>query len=671
MAHFNTLYSRIKEYFHLNFYRVHVLYFIFTLLLSSIIIYGSGVDGNSHNAEARFRLRYIDALFLCTSAMTNTGLNTVNLSSLTGFQQSVLYILMLIGNITVVSIATVLVRRHYMRKHMQDFVERCEGGRKMVDDLERKENGSNRRLGSRSADEPNPKVKRRRHHPQPSPQVDVSTTSRLVHHERGHGGFPYPWEWSIARNLGSMFDALSNPVENRSHHYLSFVPSLDQKGRFHSLGEREHQELGGVEYRALGVLLWLIPLYIVFWLTISMAILVPWSYKRDVVAILQGPQPGGLNPGWWSSFLVVSGFCNVGLDLLDMNMIPFQSFYLVLIVLMVAKLAGNTLFPVFLRVVIWVVAQFVPTTSRLHHSLTFLLHHPRRCFILLFPSINTWYLAAVQACLHLGLWVFWFLLQIDYPTVWTIPAGQRTIAGLFQALGVRTAGMYIIPMSQVAPALLVLYTGAMYVSGLPIIISIRSTNIYEERSIGVQNTPKSEGNVSEKSYIAMHFQKQLISDTWWLFIGLFLICIIERTALATPSPGFDIYAILFDTVSAFGTVGLSTGVPYDTYSFCGAWHTLSKLILIVIMIRGRHRGLPMAIDRAVLLPGQELMEKMDREYNGPTREWGLKREKGLVREEERGSQAENEEEGQDPEQNALTAEKLHQRESQEAVASTA
>lgn len=38
------------------------------------------------------------------------------------------------------------------------------------------------------------------------------------------------------------------------------------------------------------------------------------------------------------------------------------------------------------------------------------------------------------------------------------------------------------------------------------------------------------------------------------------------------------------------------------FSFCGALHTLSKLILCAVMIRGRHRGLPVALDRAVLLP---------------------------------------------------------------------
>ncbi len=37
-------------------------------------------------------------------------------------------------------------------------------------------------------------------------------------------------------------------------------------------------------------------------------------------------------------------------------------------------------------------------------------------------------------------------------------------------------------------------------------------------------------------------------------------------------------------------------------SFSGAFHTLSKLIICAVMLRGRQRGLPVALDRAVMLP---------------------------------------------------------------------
>ena len=232
MAHIKSLLSRARNQnlFLLNFYRLHVLYFIFTILLSSLIVYGSGINGNSHDEEAKFKLRYIDALFLCTSAMTNTGLNTVNLSSITAFQQSVLFVLILIGNITVVSTVTVAVRRHWMRKYMRDFVQRHEGGRKMVENIEREERGERGNNGGIKADDSSTLRRRRMNREAKGSNPKISDKpSRPGHHETGHGGLPYPWEWSISRKLGSTFRSSGRPVEGYPHHYLSFKPSLDHK----------------------------------------------------------------------------------------------------------------------------------------------------------------------------------------------------------------------------------------------------------------------------------------------------------------------------------------------------------------------------------------------------------------------------------------------------------
>lgn len=44
-------------------------------------------------------IAFIDALFLCYSALTVTGLSTVNLSTLTAFQQAMLFVLMGVGNV--------------------------------------------------------------------------------------------------------------------------------------------------------------------------------------------------------------------------------------------------------------------------------------------------------------------------------------------------------------------------------------------------------------------------------------------------------------------------------------------------------------------------------------------------------------------------------------------
>lgn len=53
------------------------------------------------------------------------------------------------------------------------------------------------------------------------------------------------------------------------------------------------------------------------------------------------------------------------------------------------------------------------------------------------------------------------------------------------------------------------------------------------------------------------------------------------------------------------------------YSFSGALHPLSKLIICLVMLRGRHRGLPVAIDRAVMLPFEfrdDYQDTLDESY---------------------------------------------------------
>ena len=78
----------------------------------------------------------------------------------------------------------------------------------------------------------------------------------------------------------------------------------------------------------------------------------------------------------------------------------------------------------------------------------------------------------------------------------------------------------------------------------------------------------------------------------------------------------------------------------------------------------------MAIDRAVLLPGQELMERLDKEYNGTGNNKHRAEEEEKIRREETESQAENTEKGQDPEQDRETKEKMHLDPSEEANAQT-
>lgn len=224
------------------------------------------------------------------------------------------------------------------------------------------------------------------------------------------------------------------------------------------------------------------------------------------------------------------------------------------------------------------------------------------------------YLFVTQLGIDIINWLLFEVLNIGIPYVMEIPPGPRVAVGLFQSIGVHTGGFFAVTISSLAPGLQIAYIVAMYISSLSIVMAVRRTNAYEEQSIGLDSTYLVQGG-----HIFTHLQNQLAYDLWFLIGAWILICIVERTALMESHPGFLIFNILFEVTSAYGTVGVSTGVPYDAYSLSGAFHKLSKVIMLFVMIRGRHRGLPLAVDRSILIPGEELFHGMDEMYNRRTK----------------------------------------------------
>jgi hypothetical protein len=163
----------------------------------------------------------------------------------------------------------------------------------------------------------------------------------------------------------------------------------------------------------------------------------------------------------------------------------------------------------------------------------------------------------------------------------------------------------------------VLYMVMMYISVFPIAISIRRTNVYEEKSLGVYHDKKDDDEMandpSAVSYVGTHLRRQLSFDLWYVALGFFIIAISEGSKIEEGR--FDLFAVLFEIVSAYGTVGLSIGVPNVDASLCSQFSVVGKLVIIAMMIRGRHRGLPYGLDRAVLLPSESRFEREAEESN--------------------------------------------------------
>ncbi|KAI0000966.1 cation transport protein-domain-containing protein [Russula vinacea] len=765
---FQRLYSFLCR--NLNFYRCTFFTFrpdsTFTPLIFSGVFYAS---------NGLFHIAYIDALFNCVSAMAVCGLASVDLSSLTAWQQVILFIQLCLGNPVLISWVVVFVRRRMFTVHCENIVRAAtrkttpgtpgaermlphtlttriasmfgggsmqlaflgsrhgsspssasnmEGPRsprrlrpdmiRRVDDAPKLVNPSGwisegqagptnvrstnqadnwdhhhpRRRAIRNSSSPgNPAHHQMRHSsigtgssneraipglptvrtqtiefaPYPllrhrtSPQETTlrtsppqnmtfvqstgnNTTTPLYRSEtmrtstahRGtnanFGGFPGPPD-IISRLIRRFFPGVhrqltrtltmprtttitsmrGNTERARPVPYVSFDAVVGHNSSFEELTEEQLEELGGVEFRALNALLWIVGIYHICVQLAGFTIIAPYISSNKWKNNFRPPQQKRLIiPAWFSLFQVVSAYTNAGMSLVDQSMVPFQRAYPMIFAMIFLILAGNTAFVIIntsLRFSVWATTKLVPEKSQLNETLHFLLDHPRRCFIYLFPSHQTWFLLTVLFILNTTDWFFFLLLDIGNTAIESIPVGVRVIDGLLQATAVRAAGFAIVNLSALAPAVKVLY----------VIMIVRSTNVYEERSLGIYDDSSIEEEDFSLSgnrmtvwgnYLAMHARKQLAFDMWWLGLALFLLCIIERDQLEKKDNAtwFNIFSIVFELVSAYGGVGLSLGVPYANYSFSGAFRPLSKLIVCIVMLRGRHRGLPVAIDRAVLLP---------------------------------------------------------------------
>ncbi|KAI0802967.1 cation transport protein-domain-containing protein [Irpex lacteus] len=768
----------------LNFFRVHLLFFLFVPLISAGIFYG---------ANGEFHIPFIDALFLCYSALTVTGLSTVNLSTLTAFQQAMLFVLMGVGNVTIVAWVMVLIRKRYFVQHLESIKKRERAQHMIRSRLAhwvrfpalgssatsrgKQEGEVDIQVEQSSTAEPSPVGHRHAHFdpsegigaalvgggsagislgialralPQeeegPSPTPNDRTPSPVMIHtdddtarlsvespksfagsfemvqstdgmeamiEGGYGLTSSPQSGALALPTSPQSErhpvfspivavppALRHrrgvPVPRRQTVIIPPVPdtpdnkALGQRGKDQGLGgfpgpiqlflkitriyfprvhrfverlithrrdpnrknsfkwlgddfknliinrnsdfdteeldDEELERLGGLEYRALDFLSWLVILYFIVIQLISIVLIAPWLASTHDYDDVFASQPRKVN----KTCQVMGSYTGGGMSLVDAGMTPFQKAYLMIFSMIFSILAGNHGLPIFLRLIIWICTKLVPDNSPDDQMLHFLLDHPRRCFIYLFPSHVTWFLAAALGFFTIIEWVSFIVLDIGLSVTNSLSPGVRVVAGFFQSFAIRASGFAIVSLSSLAPAFQFLCVIMMYIAVYPVSMSIRSTNVYEERSLGVfeasAEDEEEEPTLSEATprrqrvfqYFGWHLRRQVAYDIWWLVSGIFLICIIERTKIMDDdnAPWFNLFRILFELVSAFGGIGLTLGIPTENFAFSGAFGPLSKLIVIVIMVRGRHRGLPVAVDRAILLP-QDLETATHPEFKDP------------------------------------------------------
>ncbi|KAK6821056.1 hypothetical protein PG987_015456 [Apiospora arundinis] len=664
--------------------------------------------------------------------MTEAGLNTVNLSEMTTFQQVLLCLLIMLGSSVWVSIWTVLARKHAFETRFEDIVRRERARAKSAERRDglalnmpimqklsrtfRKSktlpDNSTQSATSSGLTRQNPDTGSISVLPISSP-VAVEKLSEPVpmsHAERArsegqdaadsppnssptnndHIAFVDDVEASRPKTTSSAYEPGRGIVRRHvpgsrddgtiredsgtemNHQQYLTSQKIGRNAQFHDLTAEERDNLGGTEYRALKVLSWVVPAYFFLWQILGCIALGAYINNN-----IPGPaNANAINPWWNGIFNGISAFNNSGMSVLDANMIPYGSSYFVLIVMGAMILAGNTAYPVFLRFWLWSMLKslelltYEDSYRDLKSTLQYILKYPRRVYTNLFPARATWWLLFMLFVLNGTDWVAFEVLNLGNASLAHIPIGSRIIDGLFQALAVRSGGFYVVNIPGLYIGLQVLYVIMMYISVYPVVITMRHSNVYEERSLGLyaedveaasmtstmssiapqnsntsrkrrgstsaglfnralrralgewqgvgaarqQPTGLDDTAESRTNFISHQVRGQLSHDLWLLVVAVLFIMIIETSHFLGDPVTYSVFNVIFEVTSAYGCVGISTGIPNAAYSFSGGMYTGSKLILVLVMLRGRHRGLPVALDRAVRLPGDELEREEEEDH---------------------------------------------------------
>jgi trk system potassium uptake protein TrkH len=267
---------------------------------------------------------------------------------------------------------------------------------------------------------------------------------------------------------------------------------------------------------------------------------------------------------FFALFHSVSAFCNAGFSFFSQSFIAYREDWLVNLVVCFLVITGGIGFLVL---------------SELKQNFPF----DRRTWVRL--SLHARLVLAVTLLLLLGGTLLVTFLEWNN-TLAPLSVPDRLLAGFFQSVTTRTAGFNTLPIGQMANATLFVVMLLMFIGASPGSCGggIKTTTFASlvvlgfSRMRGWQRPQIFHRTISAGS-IGRAMSVVLIS---FMVIGLatMIILITELGEMSHPASRGKFLELLFEVVSAFGTVGLSTGAT-------AGLSTAGKLILSAVMFVGR------------------------------------------------------------------------------------
>lgn len=266
---------------------------------------------------------------------------------------------------------------------------------------------------------------------------------------------------------------------------------------------------------------------------------------------------------WWAVFHAVSGFCNAGIALQDASLAPWSGDPAIILTMSALIILGGLGFPVLLDLL----------HSRRHA-------HDRRGLRFHSQLVIT----ATLVLLAGGTLAIW-LVEHDGALA-GLPAGEALMNAFFQGVTARTAGFTTLPVEYLAYPTLFLLLLLMFIGGgacstaggvkvsTVAVLTVEGVSLLRRRWQTAAFRHGIPGRVlGTAAAVVVVYGLVLLT-------GIMLLLILEAHDKPHADAGGHFMDVVFEAVSALGTVGLSTGVTADLGE-------TSRLVVIAMMLLGR------------------------------------------------------------------------------------
>ncbi|MGI8502700.1 MAG: TrkH family potassium uptake protein [Hassallia sp.] len=273
------------------------------------------------------------------------------------------------------------------------------------------------------------------------------------------------------------------------------------------------------------------------------------------------PKYGWSQGLWLAIFHSINAWNNAGFSLFKDSLIGYQSSFLVVFTITGLIIFGGIGYQVIMEMYIWLRDRLTKKTLNLVFSLDFKVATRTTIILLLLGTI-----------------IFWAIEIRNPQTFGNLSAINQLLVAWFQSVTSRTAGFNTIDISNMTNAGLFITIAMMFIGASPGGTGggIKTTTLRVLTSC-------TKTILQGKEEVLLYERKiatSLILKAVAVLVGSIITVIICTLLISLTDPELDFIQILFEVVSAFATVGLSTGITANV-TIAG------KLILIMTMYVGR------------------------------------------------------------------------------------